>query len=386
MIVPPLPQPPAVECQRWDAIVLGAGPAGALAARQLALAKLRVLLVEKAKLPRFKVCGGCLGAAALEVLDRVGLGHVPSDCRGVPLEMMELANAGAVARIAMGRHVAVCREEFDGRLVEAAAQAGAVVCDETEGKLTATQRSPAARSVQLRRQGIQTALEARVVVVATGLAASAPPFETTFSPRAMIGLGAIVRDDRQDCRHNVLQMGCSAIGYVGVAPLAGGQLDVAAAVRPRALAVSGLPARLIDRMLREAGLPAPSRLELESASWRGTPPLTRTTRPLAAHRCLLVGDAAGYVEPFTGEGIGWALESALLASQLVLEGIDAWDATLPQRWRRMYAEALAAHHRRCRIITRLLRHGAIRRVALWGLQRVPSLATPVVKRIQQPIG
>src|SRR5688572_33495727 len=47
----------------WDAVVIGAGPAGSVAARQLALQGKRVLLVEKDKLPRDKVCGGCLGGA-----------------------------------------------------------------------------------------------------------------------------------------------------------------------------------------------------------------------------------------------------------------------------------------------------------------------------------
>ena len=67
----------------WDVLVLGAGPAGAAAARQLARRGHRVLIVEKARLPRAKVCGGCLSGGALDVLQMIGLGDLPIRCGGV---------------------------------------------------------------------------------------------------------------------------------------------------------------------------------------------------------------------------------------------------------------------------------------------------------------
>ncbi len=67
---------PARDCLdlSWDVIVIGAGPAGALAAYLLAKHSLRTLLVEKAEFPRAKVCGGCVNLRALDALQRVGLG------------------------------------------------------------------------------------------------------------------------------------------------------------------------------------------------------------------------------------------------------------------------------------------------------------------------
>ena len=62
--------------QKWDALVIGAGPAGALAARQAALSGKRVLLVDSKSFPRPKVCGACLNGQALVVLQSVGLGSV----------------------------------------------------------------------------------------------------------------------------------------------------------------------------------------------------------------------------------------------------------------------------------------------------------------------
>ena len=83
----------------WDVVVLGAGPAGAIAARQFAHQGHCVLLVEKSQFPRFKVCGGCLGGAALDVLEDLGLGDLPTKCGGVPLQRMRLASGGSIAEI-----------------------------------------------------------------------------------------------------------------------------------------------------------------------------------------------------------------------------------------------------------------------------------------------
>lgn len=370
----------------WDVIVLGAGPAGAVAARQLALAKLRVLLIEKASLPRFKVCGGCLGGAALHVLENIGLGHLPAQCGGAPLDRMELANAGSIASIPVGRCVAVCRREFDELLVNEAANAGAVVYDGVEGMLPSLEDYSGrgdVRPVKLRRGGSECVVFGRAVIIATGLAGCPSPFKSQTSTGSLIGLGALLECDRRFTRAGMLQMGCSASGYVGVAPLGDGRLDIAAAVDPRTLAAVGSASRLIDRILRESGLPAPE--NVNAVHWRGTPPLTRTTRPLAAHRCLLVGDAAGYVEPFTGEGIGWAMQSALLASSIVLKNIESWSEAVTEQWQHTYDSVLLSHQRTCRTITRLLRHATVRRLTLWSLRRAPVLARPLVHRLQRPL-
>jgi flavin-dependent dehydrogenase len=178
-------------------------------------------------------------------------------------------------------------------------------------------------------------------------------------------------------------MAVSSSGYVGVAPVNDDQLHIAAAVDPRALAVARSPGSLTAHLLKEAGLPSPE--GIETANWRGTPMLTQQTRPLGGHRFLRVGDAAGYVEPFTGEGIGWAMQSAVLISSLLEEDIDCWDAGLVRRWQRWYQEILLRRHRRCHAVTRLLRSKTIRQFAVWSLRRAPSLAMPLVRRIDQPI-
>ncbi len=153
----------------WDVVVLGAGPAGAIAARQLALQGHRVLLVEKSRFPRFKVCGGCLGGAALDVLEDLGLGDLPTKCGGVPLQRIRLASGGSVAEIDIGRRIAVSRQTFDAALVEEAIHSGTVLCTETTGSLHLS-ADVDARSVLLRCRERAIVVRTKAVLVATGLA------------------------------------------------------------------------------------------------------------------------------------------------------------------------------------------------------------------------
>jgi flavin-dependent dehydrogenase len=174
-------------------------------------------------------------------------------------------------------------------------------------------------------------------------------------------------------------MAWGAAGYVGIANVEDSRLDIAAAVDPRALAVSTTPGELISTILNDSGLPMS--VDVGHAIWRGTPLLTRQSWPLASRRCLLIGDAAGYVEPFTGEGIGWAMRSAVLASTFLKGGLDKWNQASLDRWQRLYDRTFGGRQRQCRRIVTLMRSKTLRRVALWGLQTAPRLARPLVRQL-----
>jgi flavin-dependent dehydrogenase len=106
---------------------------------------------------------------------------------------------------------------------------------------------------------------------------------------------------------------------------------------------------------------------------------------LGTHRCLVVGDAAGYVEPFTGEGIAWAMQSAMLATSLLAGSLAAWDQSIPRRWQRLYNAALSGRQRLCRSLTQLLRVRALRQLAIRGLQQAPAMSRPLVRRLDRPL-
>jgi flavin-dependent dehydrogenase len=364
---------------RWDAVVMGAGPAGAIAARQLALAGARVLLVDKARLPRDKVCGGCLGGAALNVLESIGLGEIPAVADGVPLSTFTLASSRATARVPIGRRIAVSRRSFDAALVQEAVRAGATVRSGAAATL-APVTSREVRGVLLRHQSRVTAIDAKVVMVATGLAAPPAGCLSRSAARSRVGLGAILDHTPCHVAPGELVMACGPLGYVGVTGVEAGRYDVAAAIDPRALTARSPGAVVADILTQSGRKPT---IDLEAVSWHGTPPLTRSVTPLAFDRCLLIGDAAAYVEPFTGEGIGWAMHSAVLVAELVSRYRGYWGESIVQLWPAMYARALAHRQRSCRVLSQSLRIAAIRHLMTFGLSHVPALSIPIVQRLDR---
>jgi flavin-dependent dehydrogenase len=168
-------------------------------------------------------------------------------------------------------------------------------------------------------------------------------------------------------------------GYVGLVRVENNRLNVATAFDANFLRESGSPASAAIRILNDAGLPELG--TLRDATWRGTPPLTRTARPTALHRLLLVGDAAGYVEPFTGEGMAWALESGRNAASTVHNALENWSEETCAQWHADYSRRFAAAQRRCRIVAAGLRNPIVTSVAIRALHTTPALARPFVNAI-----
>jgi len=105
---------------------------------------------------------------------------------------------------------------------------------------------------------------------------------------------------------------------------------------------------------------------------------------VAQERLFVIGDAAGYVEPFTGEGIAWVLASGVAVSPLALEGARHWVTALAIRWTRLYHRLIGWRQQRCLLISALLRRTALTRALVAVLSRMPSLAEPLVRSINAP--
>jgi flavin-dependent dehydrogenase len=137
-------------------------------------------------------------------------------------------------------------------------------------------------------------------------------------------------------------------------------------------------------VLREAGFtPLPA---LALAAWQLTPALTRSNRPLAGHRYLLLGDAAGYVEPFTGEGMGWALMAALSSIPLALAALgEGWDDQRAQDWSRSQAALMARRQRLCQALALVLRRPWCSRLLFDALRHWPNLADPLLASLHRPV-
>jgi flavin-dependent dehydrogenase len=353
----------------WDAIVVGAGPAGAAAAVRLARSGRRTLLIERSTMPRPKVCGCCLSPQAGRELD--GLGLPPEAlATAIPLVAVRLVAGGRAARIAMRGAATLSREALDTALVRAAIAAGAQWLPQT----TIRGIEEHAGGVMLHADTVSRGpvrLEAAVAVVAAGLAdairitadagaAADPPGRSRrIAATSRIGLGATLAAEAADLPAGELVMATSRAGYVGIVRLEDGRLDVAAAVDPRQLGRAPGPAAFLAELIAEARGRIALPLDTDAvarAVVRATPPLTRQA-PVRAGihgRVLRVGDAAGYVEPFTGEGMGWALTSGRLVAEAIAASSDP--AAAAAAWETSHRTAFAAHHRRCLAVAAAVRH------------------------------
>jgi flavin-dependent dehydrogenase len=373
----------------WDAAVVGAGPAGAVAARELARRERSVLLVDKATFPRRKVCGCCLNGSALGTLAAGGLGDLPGRCGAVPLGRVRLAAGGRSAEVPLPGGVALSREVFDAALVQAAVAAGAHFLPGTAAKLgrpsgDSRELLLVARPGPGSQSGAMSPAAARagVVVAADGLGGqltAAEGYRPTVADESRIGAGVVVAAAPEFYHPGTIFMAVGRGGYVGLVRLEDGRLDVAAAFDPGFVRTCGGPGPAAAAKLREAGFPAVP--GLEELPWRGTPALTRTARRVAGERWFAVGDAAGYVEPFTGEGMAWAVASGNAVAPLAAR---PWRPALAREWEATHSRLIRSRQTVCRATAWVLRSPRLSRFAVRLLSIAPILSRPVVAALNRP--
>lgn len=357
--------PAAAAAVPWEAVVIGAGPAGSATAIRLARAGWRVLLVERFAMPRPKVCGCCLSTRAHAELRSLFPTAADQSILGeIPLDHVRVMATGRTVRLPLPAGGVLSREAFDTALVREAINAGAAWLP--YGDVTTIVESPAAAEplrITCRvshDHDTQCTLAAAKVVIAAGLVdhirVSGGRSTKRVQPGSRVGLGGVLPARALDLPAGELVMAVGGSGYCGIVRLEDGRIDLAAAVDRQALAVA-TPAEAVIRILREAAA-AGSGCDIADAipattDLLATPPLTHTA-PLvggATRRIFRVGDAAGYVEPFTGEGMGWALSSSRILAAALLGGGPPADV-----YERGHAGCFRRLHRRCQRIAAALRH------------------------------
>jgi flavin-dependent dehydrogenase len=397
----------------WDAVVVGAGPAGSLAAHELSRRGRRVLLVERHVLPRDKVCGGCLHPRGVDLLDQLGLSSVLVASEAVTLQTLQLTCAGKSLTLSPALGVAVSRSTFDLHLARAAGSAGATRLEGWIARLAPADDDGPRRVSLSHPDGATATVDTDLVVAADGLASpvfGAEVASDTARRASHLGAGALLPPDAVPEHELPPGQVCLALGtsgYVGRVRLPDGRVDLAAALSPEATRAGAARAgaaragaaragaaraeatragaaragvgragvgRAAAALLRAGHAPACAEAA-QSASWRTTAALTREPRRLAGRRVLAVGDAAGFVEPFTGEGMTWALEGGALLGELAADG---WHDDLGARWDQALRTRLAASRRRCARVSALLRRPRLLGSTLSLLARAPRLASRVV--------
>ncbi|MCB0323449.1 MAG: FAD-dependent monooxygenase [Bdellovibrionales bacterium] len=352
-----------LEATLWDVVILGAGPAGGLLASLLSSAGWRTLLVEKRLFPRTKVCGCCLNERGLQTLQRSGLGAIASlaSHRAPTRLQLSARGVGRCSRVAVqleGGGV-ISRSVLDAKLAQTAVANGAVFLNPCEGRVETRSESGASadcKEVRLRFQGTSRRVRARCVAVATGLTYS--PFEVSRHRASY--LGASTRLPEALLSPHEIRMGWSAAGYLGMVVLDDGSTNLAAALAPAFRRSCGGVGAAAQMIAREAGM-LETEIDLEEvlggAQWRGTPLLSCRAQTVACDRVFLLGDAAGFVEPLTGEGISWALDAAEALAAILLS--ERCLRRAERKWQQCSVARLDASRRRCRMITTVTRYPSV---------------------------
>ena len=372
---------------RYDVAVIGGGPAGALAARQLALRGVSVLLVDKAEFPRAKVCGCCLSMRALQALELAGLGSLAAELEGTQLRHLLVGSSGPTLRLELPAGRAISRELFDSALAASAIAAGASFLQKTTAYVGTAGDDNLEIILDAAEVGGRRTVKASIAVIADGIGGTALHTREKMTPvvrsYSRIGAAAISERPPEFYTPGTIFMAYGEHGYAGVVRLEDMRADVAAAIDPAFVKDSGTPAAAVAALLSGCGWPVPA--DLSDLNWKGTPALTRKRPSVAAQRIFVIGDAAGYVEPFTGEGIAWALTSAQAVAPVVLQAVRHWDDSLMWRWEHIYRRIIRHRQSATKIVTNLLRLPAAARLASDVLKKLPMFAEPLVNFVSGPM-
>jgi geranylgeranyl reductase family protein len=299
---------------RWDVVVAGAGPAGSAAARAAATAGARVLLVDRARFPRYKTCGGGItGWSRRELPDavlatfedritRLGLGRDDRDRHWIEADEPFLGM--------------VRRADFDQALVDEAVAAGA----EFRDGVTVRGMEEDADGVRLRTDGDE--LLASVVVGADGTGGRTAGYVGVRYGGTDLGLEVELAAPGHEWTGRALfDWGPDAGSYAWLFPKRD-TLTVGVIQR------TGVPDRTrayLDRWLGQLGLAEHERVHDSGhlTRWRVA------GSPLRRGRVLVAGDAAGLLEPWTREGISFALRSGRMSGAAAASA--ALDGGAPDR-------------------------------------------------------
>jgi flavin-dependent dehydrogenase len=342
--------------ERVDVVVVGGGPAGAATAIRLARAGRDVVLLERAPAWHWRACGVFTSPAAVRELEALGLDAATIDriARRVPAMRVETAS-GARFRLTYGDDgtlsaaaVGLDRSALDPLLLERAREAGVDV-----------RSGLAAREVNGARVSHDGGeIVARVLVGADGLRSVVARAAGVVATPPLGGRSALtfhVADPRPDQARDARMIVFDG-GYVGLAPVPGGRVNVGIVLVSRAWR-ERLRADGADDVAR-AILAAVPLADDDPVDWsaplitdriEGVAPVGARVRRRAGDGWLLVGDAAGFLDPFTGEGLHRALVSSRLAADAVGRSLDGDPAALAA-----YARTLARRTRTKDLVSRVV--------------------------------
>ena len=385
----PAPGQPGGPGHDCDVAVVGGGPAGAAAAARLAAAGFRTVLVDRASFPRDKVCGDFVGPMALAELADLGIAQ--TEAFGATAAMAQLAlhvdaDQPAVMGIPKvagipGYGRVIPRLQLDAWIQDAARRAGATVLDGR--KAEAVERSPDGIVVRGRSAAGPWQLRTRLLLGADG--------SNSVVARTLRGGGPAGQDrimavrayfddvDGADDQGDIWFRGDTFPGYHWLFPTGGRSANLGVGMLASTCPQSGRNLR--EMLLRLIDEDASVRRRLRGARMRGRvlghPLTTYNPRlPLVGDRVMLLGDAAGLINPLNGEGIQYALHSARWAADVASDRLASGrlDAASLEGYQRRVHQTLRTDLALSRLIVQLMRNRNLTQVWLGALRSIAARA------------
>ena len=354
---------------RVDVCIVGGGPAGAACAIVCAQSGLRVAIAEREDFPREKVCGDCLNPACWPVLRRLGVADAVRRLPHGKLESVDFISInGARVRVKLplgeDSEIAVKRSLFDHALLEHARTAGAVVLE--HAVVTQVERT---HWGDWKLDIVRDKITGRILVAADGRNSTVARLRNLLPrpQRERVALQSHIPLPQGFGNRVVLQF--LPEGYSGQAPVNDNELNLC--LVGKGPDVEGLK----QWAMRQFGVGA-------DHPWRTITPLTRDSLGPIQDNLFLIGDAVRVVEPFTGEGIYYAMRSGELAAHAIVSLLrDAPRAAVLQQFAKDYEQM----YRGRLWINRLARLAVVRprlgSAFLWAAKSSPALLRLLTRKI-----
>lgn len=366
---------------RYDAVVIGGGPAGSSVALALVRQGRKVAVVERAAFPRRKVCGEFISAVNLALLDRLGVGDAVRRLAGPEIRRVALFGAGPAIEGRMPRAPtdafgrALGREVLDTLLLQAAADAGATVLQPWQAVTSARHGDKLA--IRIEQQGESRTLVAPVLVAAHGSWEPGPlPTHLPKQRRPDDLLGFKAHFEGAALPPDLMPLLAFPGGYGGMVWVDQGRLSLSCCIRRDRLESvrarhGGLPAgqALFHHIL--ANCPAAAEALRDArldGPWLAAGPIRPGVRAAYADDIFRVGNVAGESHPIIAEGISMALQSGwLLAAELERAGDWSPAARIEAgrrysaAWRRQFALRIGVASLLARLASGPLTAGLMRR-------------------------
>jgi len=378
--------------ERRQAVVIGGGPSGALSALGLSRLGWDVLLIERAARGRVKTCGHCLNPRSAAALERFGL---LDEVRAIAVGRtgrlrVHLENGRRIESDLRGRgggHGWLGeRSALDALLQDAAGAAGAEIVRGEAARVESTGSDDAPAVVSIGRAGSSRRVRTDLVVGADGLRSGVARAAGLARDAQRVGrkfgfsLDAAWRADSRDECAGVVEMFVTRGAYVGVVRQDGGVAHAAGLVGAAWRERRG-PGAVMDAF-RERFAAFDAIVGEVCSEAVGAGPMACLALAPARGRVALVGDAAGYHEPFTGEGMAWAMESAsALVDVAGAASPGAWSEGRSTAYARAWRRVVGRRQRVCRLAAWMLERPALLGVIGSGRGGASAAASALVRRV-----